>query len=415
MSKKDRRSFRRARPSLAISIVLLVLCGMLLSDAVAPAGSPAAAPADAKESTPTAAQALAPQAPALLDGRFASAILVDAHTGDILAAKEPHARRQPASMLKMMTELLVLERIAAGDLSLEDEVKVSAKASKMGGSQVYLKQGEVFTVEELLQALAIHSANDAAMALAEHVAGSEAAFLDLMNMRARELGMADSEFHSVHGLPPGRGELPDMTSAHDMAVLARALIAHPEALHWGSTAKASFRDGTFDLYNPNKLIGRYRGLDGLKTGYHARAGYCVTATAVQKGVRLISVVMGAPTDEARATESTRLLSYGFNLYERVQLVEDGRVVLDQKVSVGGGKKSEATIAYVGPLEVTVLKTRRPAIVLEPRLPDKVEAPVSQDQVVGEGVALLGDRELGRAPIVTVEAVARGSWWDRLFH
>lgn len=357
----------------------------------------------------------APPPPAVLEGKFKSALVMDAGTGEILVANESHVRRQPASMLKMLTELIVLERIAEGDLSLADEVKVSAKASKMGGSQVYLKHNEVFTVEELLLALAIHSANDAATALAEHVAGSSEAFVDLMNLRAKKLGMRDSEFHSVHGLPPGRGQKPDLTSAYDMAILGRALVRYPQALRWASTEKAPFRNGEFDLYNPNKLVGKYRGLDGIKTGYHRQAGFCVTASAVQKGKRLISVVMGAPTDPDRATETTRLLSYGFNLFTRVTLVEEGRIPLDERLSVKGGKKKQVAIAYQGPLIVSVRKDRIREIQILPRLPENTAAPVTDGQVVGEGVAMLDGVELGEVTIVTIEAVPRGNWLERLFH
>ena len=258
--------------------------------------------------------------PTALTGDFKSAIVIDAETGMVLVATDAHARHQPASMLKMMTELIVLEHVAEGDVKMDDKVKVSAKSSKMGGSQVYLKHGEVFTVEELLLALAIHSANDAAVALAEHVAGSTDAFIDLMNMRAEDLGMTNSHFETVHGLPPGWKQEPDLTTAHDMAVLGRALVHYPEALEWASTKTAPFRGGKFTLYNPNKLVGNYRGLDGLKTGYTGPAGFCVTATATQRGKRLISVVMGCSTDKARATETTRLLTYGFNMYQQVPVI-----------------------------------------------------------------------------------------------
>ncbi len=353
--------------------------------------------------------------PATLEGSFAAAVVLDPDTGEVLVAKNPRLRRQPASMLKMMTELIVLERIAEGDLLLQDTVTVSAHASRMGGSQVYLKHGEQFSVEELLAALAIHSANDAAVALAEHVAGSVEAFVDLMNLEARELGLEDSEFHSVHGLPPGWRQKPDLTSALDMAKLGRELMKYPEAVEWGSTSTAPFRDGQFTLYNPNRLVGTYRGLDGIKTGYHGQAGYCVTASAVQKGKRLISVVLGCPSDKARATETTRLLSYGFNLFTQVTLIEEGRVVLERRQPVKGGKQREVSVAYVGPLTVSVLKNRVQDVSLEARLPDKFPAPLEAGQEVGKGVAVVDGHVVGEVPIVAIEAVPTGSWLDRLFH
>jgi len=318
-------------------------------------------------------------------------------------------------MLKMMTELIVLEHMAEGELKLDESVKVSAKASKMGGSQVYLKHGEIFTVEELLHALAIHSANDAAVALAEHVAGSTEAFIDLMNMRAQDMGMANTEFHTVHGLPPGWRQEPDMTTARDMAILGRALLEHPRALEWSSQATAPFRGGAFTLYNPNKLIGKYRGLDGLKTGYHGQAGYCVTATAVQKDVRLLSVVMGCPTDRGRATETTRLLSYGFNIYRQVTVIEGAGVAVDGTVAVDGGKKSQLALVYATELNVAVPRDREGDVELRREVAAPIVAPVAEGEKVGEAVAVLDGFELGRVDLLAAETVEKGNWLHRLFH
>jgi len=349
----------------------------------------------------------------VIDGTFASAILVDAHTGMPLAGKNADERRQPASMTKMMTELIVLERLAEGDLAADDTVTVSARASRMGGSQVYLAHREQFTVEELLKALAVHSANDAAVALAEHTAGSVEAFVDLMNYRARELGMASTEFHTVHGLPPGRGQEPDLTTARDMAILGLELLAYPEALEWSSLPTAPFRDGEFTLYNPNKLVGKYRGLDGLKTGYHGQAGYCVTATAVQRGVRLLSVVMGCPSDRDRATETTRLLSYGFSLYEEVEVVAEGAVA-DEAVKVRDGKAAEVGVRYAQGLSVAVPRDRTGDLVVDHDLSAAVEAPVAAGEKLGEAIVSLDGYELGRIDLIAAEAVERGNWFDRLF-
>jgi D-alanyl-D-alanine carboxypeptidase (penicillin-binding protein 5/6) len=352
--------------------------------------------------------------PAVLEGDFASAIVIDAETGVTLVAVNERARRQPASMLKMMTELIVLERVGKGDIAFDDVVRVSAKASRMGGSQVYLAHNEEFTVRELLQALAIHSANDAACALAEHVAGSTDAFVDLMNLRARELGMTDSEFHSVHGLPAGRGQEPDLSSARDMAILGRELVAYPEALEWASTAKAPFRDGKFTLTNPNALVGKYRGLDGIKTGYTTAAGFCVTASAVQMGTRLISVVMGCPRDADRANETTRLLSYGFSLYTRLPVLAGDGAALDRVLSVRGGKVTEAPLAAAAELVVNVPRDRTGDVVLEVRVPEDAEAPLAAGTEVGQAVALLDGIELGSVPVVVAADVAKGNWLDRLF-
>lgn len=370
----------------------------------------------AQDSEGTSSEQAFDAGPAELTGDFKTAIVVDADTGLILVEHNSRVRRQPASMLKMMTELIVLEHVASGDMKMDEMVTVSANASKMGGSQVYLKHNTQFTVEDLLRALAIHSANDAAVALAEHLAGSTEAFIDLMNMRAADLGMLDSEFHSVHGLPPGWKQEPDLTTAYDLSILGRALIQYPEALVWSSTSSAPFENGTFTtLYNPNKLVGKYRGLDGLKTGYTGPAGFCVTASAVQKGKRLISVVMGCSTDKARATETTRLLSYGFNAYTQVVAIPEAGALATEEIKIKGGKKKSAPLAYSESLTVSVPRNREADIVLENRLPEQVEAPLAQGDEVGFVVVMLEGRELGRVPLILTEDVEKGNWWNRLMN
>ena len=373
----------------------------------------AALPVVAQDSP--AAKEPAAAAPEVMTGDFKTAYVIDADTGMALVANHERVLRQPASMLKMMTELIVLERVAEGDLAMDEAVTVSAKASRMGGSQVYLAHNEVFPLEELLRALAIHSANDASAALAEHVAGSTDAFVDLMNMRARELGMTDTDFHSVHGLPPGRGQSPDMTSARDMALLARELIRYPLSLEWASTRQAPFRGGEFTLWNPNKLVGTYRGLDGLKTGFTQSAGFCVTATAVQKEKRLISVVMGCSTDRARADETTRLLSFGFNLYKRVPVIAEARQPLQTFLKIKGGKVREARVGCADTLTVSVPRRRIADIQVEYRLLEKMEAPLAMGTEVGTAVVTLDGLELGQVPVVTLDDVLRGNWLDRIFH
>ncbi len=353
--------------------------------------------------------------PAVLTGTFKSAYVIDADTGLPLVAFNERERRPPASMIKMMTELLVLERVAEGDMSLDDTVKVSAQSSRIGGSQVYLRHGEEFTIRELLMALAIHSANDAAVALAEHVAGSVPAFVDLMNLRAADLGMTDSEFHSVHGLPPGPNQQPDLTSARDMATLGRELIRHPEALEWSSMESAPFRNGEFTLHNPNKLVGKFRGLDGIKTGYTGPAGFCVTASAVQKGKRLISVVMGCETDNGRAVETTRLLGLAFNMYLQVDVVPVAGADLPQVHPVKGGKTKTVPLVYAGSLSVSVLRGREADVVLKVEVPDDLTAPLPAGSEVGRAVAVLDGIEIGAVPVKTKLEVLKGNWLNRLFN
>ena len=361
----------------------------------------------------TAGPALAASADPLEKLPCKAALLMDARTGDVLYEKNSRAPLPPASMVKMMALLLMMEKVAGGEMTFEDPVRVSARASRMGGSQVYLKHKESFPVRELLKAVAIHSANDASVALAEYTAGSVEAFVDLMNMRADELGMEETTFHSVHGLPPGRGQGMDKCSSRDLALLARELVRHPVVLEWSSTKTAPFRDGEFTLYNTNPLIGKSPGLDGLKTGYISKAGYCLTATAQRSGRRMISVVMGAPTSKDREIAITRLLTRGFAMYKTLRLTEEGQP-LDHGLSVKGGKSSEISVAYGSPLEVEVRKDKASEVVLEEELPSFKEAPIQAGETVGRAVARLGELVLGEAPIVALESVEEASFFERLF-
>jgi len=240
----------------------------------------------------------------------ASAILVDVRSGAVLHEQDADVARAPASLVKMMVQLLVLQEIAEGGLSLSDSVLTSRNAATMGGSQVYLKEGEVQTVHALLQAVAIASANDAAVALAERVAGSEAAFVERMNRKALRLGCRSTHFTNVHGLDLRRQERA-VTTARDLSIIARALLQHPLALELASTRRAPFRGGVFWLDNTNKLLGRCEGVDGLKTGWNPRAGACLAATAERDGARLLTVVLGAPGGTGRFDVSRELLDAGF--------------------------------------------------------------------------------------------------------
>jgi D-alanyl-D-alanine carboxypeptidase (penicillin-binding protein 5/6) len=346
-------------------------------------------------------------------GSFVSAALMDAETGDFLLECNGHAQHPPASIVKMMVALIVMERVRDGALHLEEEVAVSRRASQMGGSQVYLKQGEVFTLEQLMKAMMIHSGNDAAVAVAEHVAGSAEAFVDLMNTKAGEMGLKESVFRSVHGLPPGKGQEPDLTSAHDLAVIARAVVRHPKLLEWCSTVSEPFRGGTFCLHNTNKLLTRYKGVDGIKTGYTRASRFSIAATATRDSKRMIAVVLGAPTEQARSIETTRLLTTGFNRFKQVQLARAGQE-LSKKVPIRNGKKGEIGLRYAGDLRLTVRAENAQDVVLTETLPEDVEAPVLEGATVGRAIATLGDQVLGSVDIVAAETVEEASLMERLF-
>ncbi|MFQ7854198.1 MAG: D-alanyl-D-alanine carboxypeptidase family protein [Flavonifractor plautii] len=237
----------------------------------------------------------------------AAAVLMEKETGAILYEQNAHDKLEPASVTKVMTLLLVLEAIDDGRLALDDMVTVSAHAASMGGSQVYLKEGEQMSVDDMLKAVAVVSGNDAAVALAEHLAGSEEGFVEQMNQRAAELGMADTCFVNCTGLPAA-GHL---TSAHDIAVMSRALIQHPKIRDYTTIWMDSIRGGQFQLANTNKLVRFYEGATGLKTGSTDAAGYCLSATAERDGMELIAVVLKAKTSEQRFESAKSLLNFGF--------------------------------------------------------------------------------------------------------
>ena len=244
---------------------------------------------------------------------YAGAIVIDAATGNVLFEDNADSRVYPASVVKLMVLLVILEAIDSGHLALTEPIAVTAEAAKMGGSQVYLKEHEVFPVEELLYALIVQSANDAATALAIHYAGSKEAFVDLMNQRARKLGMKDTVFHSVHGLPPSKGQLPDVSTPRDIARLGQELIKRPDALKYTSTKERPFRPEAaqpFVMRSHNHLIGNVEGCDGLKTGYFTAAGFSIAATAQKKGQRAIAVVMGSLDRKVRDAKAREILTKG---------------------------------------------------------------------------------------------------------
>ncbi|RJR15993.1 MAG: D-alanyl-D-alanine carboxypeptidase [Nitrospiraceae bacterium] len=241
---------------------------------------------------------------------YLGAIVIDAATNKVLFEDNPDVKGYPASVVKLMNFLLILEALEAKEISLQDKIAISAEAAKIGGSQVYLKENEVHTVDNLLYALMVQSANDAAAALAIHYKGSKEEFVKLMNKRAGELGMNDTSFHSVHGLPPAKGQLPDVSTPRDLTKLSREVLKHPQALQYTSTKQRIFRKGEqpFIIRNHNHLVGSFKGCDGLKTGYFRAAGFSIAATAAKNGNRAIAVILGSVDRKVRDAKARKLLS-----------------------------------------------------------------------------------------------------------
>ena len=314
--------------------------------------------------------------------QYKSALLADVESGRILFHDRMHQMIYPASLVKMMVSLIVLEEIDQGRISLQDSVKVSSWASKIGGHQVYLKQGEVFKLKELMKATVISSANDASVAVAEHVFGKDKQFIKKMNNRAMELGMKKTRFFSVHGLPPGRGQKLDESTAFDMYLLAMELLKHPQYLKWSSTRMDSFRNGTFQLLNTNhRLIRNYRGMDGMKTGYHRRAGFNLVSTAAREGQRFISIIMGAKNSRLRGQSVAHLLDYGFNNFAKYFLSKkDETVPFFAEIEEGEAEK----VSLKSDETVRILLNSQELKRLEiwPQIPSKTRAPVAAEQQIG---------------------------------
>lgn len=337
-------------------------------------------------------------------GACKASLLVDAASGEMLEEHNAHEALPPASMVKLMTAYTVLKRIQEGSLSLTDMVTVSANASKIGGSQVYLKQGEQFSVSDLLDALLIQSANDAATALAEHIGGATSGFVEMMKVEAKSLGMDDSKFFSPHGLPPGKDQQPDIVSATDFAKLARALMKEfPQVLDVTAKQQQPFRGGEFIMSNHNHLLRTFPGCDGLKTGFYGKAGFSVAATAQRNGLRMIAVVMGCDGRKKRDEETARLLSVGFAQYAPVKLIDKGAVI-QTPVRVVDGEIPQVSAIAGEELRGMVRRGTEKEVVQKLQLCSAVKAPVQPNTPCGNIIFMAGEREIGKVPVLIRDAV-----------
>ena len=337
-----------------------------------------------------------------------AALLMEKTTGQILFAQNEHEKLEPASVTKIMTLLLTMDAIDSGALAYDDVVTVSANAAGMGGSQVFLAEGEQITVEELLKCVCVSSGNDAAVALAEKVAWVTELFVEQMNNRARGLGMDDTHFVNPTGLT-AEGHV---TSAHDIALMSRELLTkHPDIRSFTTIWTDSIRGGTFDLANTNKLIRRYDGATGLKTGYTASAGYCISATAEREGMELIAVVMKGETADKRNADAKALLNYGFSAYALVSAAPE-EPLPTLPVTMG---ETDSVSLTLPPDALTAVVEKAQAAALERRidLPESLPAPVRQGQQVGTLTLCSGDTELMTVPILAAEDAA-GRSWGRMF-
>ena len=339
-----------------------------------------------------------------------SALLMDVATGTVLYASNEHEPLAPASVTKVMTMLLIMEAIDSGKIGWNDTVTASEAAAAKGGSQIFLKVGETMSVTDMLKSIAVSSANDCACAMAEHIAGSEEAFVSLMNQRAKELGMNDTHFVNCTGLDDDAAAKDHKTSAYDIALMSRQLLKyHPDIKKFTTIWMDTVRDGTFGLSNTNKLVRFYQGATGLKTGFTSSAGYCLSASAQREDLELIAVVMGCETSQKRFAACKSLLDYGFANYALAvpQMTEKTQVPVklgtEDSVSVQMGQADALLIE----------KALKGQVSTQIALMEEVTAPVSKGQRLGTLTVTAGEHILAQIPLVAEETVNRLTWGQML--
>jgi D-alanyl-D-alanine carboxypeptidase (penicillin-binding protein 5/6) len=342
---------------------------------------------------------------------YTAAFVIEPSTGRVLFEDNADQPLPTASMAKMMTLLLAMDEIQAGNLHYDTPVTISAHASKMGGSQVYLKAGTVWPVKNLLIATMVHSANDASMALAEKIAGSSESFADLMNQKAEQLGLKNSRFYDPHGLPPSDPSRNNVMSARDLAILGTELMKHPFMRQLAVIPEMEFRNGTLErIYNPNRLLRFYEGTTGIKTGYSGPAGFSVTASAKRNGMELVAVVMGAKT--SRGPESSfdiaaRLMNREFMNYRVVTPVKQGAVV--GQATVNDGQAKSVPVMASRDAKALVRRGEEKGVKVAFN-GGAVTAPVKRGQEIGTIVVQQGNKELAKIPALAANDVPKESWW-----
>ncbi|AGK54774.1 D-alanyl-D-alanine carboxypeptidase family protein [Bacillus sp. 1NLA3E] len=338
-----------------------------------------------------------------------SAILIERDTGTVLYEKNSNEQLPPASMTKIMTMLLIMEALDKGKIDINEKIRTSEYAASMGGSQIFLEPGEEMTTQEMLKGIAIGSGNDASVAMAERIAGSEPAFVEMMNKKAKELGLKDTKFQNTTGLP-----IQDhYSTAHDMAMMAKELLKYQDITKFTGTYEAYLRENTdnkFWLVNTNKLVRFYPGVDGLKTGFTNDAKYCLTATAQKDGMRVIAVVFGAPTSKERNAQVTKLLDYAFAQYKTHPIYKRNIAIGEAKVSKGNKKK----LTVVTSESVSLLTKKgesindvKKQIIIE----KKIKAPINKGDKVGTLQLVSKGKVVVQSPLVSGDKVKTATWWE----
>lgn len=339
-----------------------------------------------------------------------SAVLIEQNSGQVLYNQNMHEKLRPASVTKVMTILLIMEAIDSGKLSYTDKIPCSEKAAGMGGSQIWLDVREELTVDEMLKAICVVSANDCTVAMAEYLAGTEEAFVEQMNSKAKELGMNDTTFKNCHGID----EDGHVTSAYDIALMSRELLTkYPSITKYTTIYMDSLRDGKSSLVNTNKLVRNYKGATGLKTGSTSIALYNLSASATRNDLSLIAVIMKAPTSPIRFAEAQKLLDYGFNNFEYKKLANKNDLI--KEVSVDKGIENSVNAILENDSGVLIQKGQNKDIVQSMELPDSVSAPVSAGQVLGNVTYSLNGNEIGKVNIIAEKSVGKNTAFNMIEH
>ncbi len=335
-------------------------------------------------------------------------VLMDSKTGEVLVSKNADQRLPPASLTKLMTSYIADYELAQGNIALDDQVLVSEKAWRTQGSRMFIREGTQVKVSDLLKGIIIQSGNDASVAMAEHIAGSEDAFADLMGQHAGKLGMLGTQFQNATGLPQEN----HYTTASDLALLARAIIRdYPE--HYSIYAEKYFTYNKIRQPNRNKLLWRDSRVDGLKTGHTEEAGFCLVASAEDKGMRLISVVMGTRSEESRAQESQKLLAYGFRYYESAELYGSREVL--NTANLWSGTQNTLQLGINESVTVTIPRGQREALTVTLDLDKVIQAPVTEGASYGTLNISLGDEVLKQVPVIALESVEQAGLLKRIWH
>ncbi|ODN67319.1 MULTISPECIES: D-alanyl-D-alanine carboxypeptidase family protein [Methylophaga] len=344
-----------------------------------------------------------PTAPSIAGTAY---ILQDYDSGQILMSHNADERLPPASITKLMTSYVVSQEVYDGNISLDDEVLISEKAWRMIGSRSFIEVNTKVTVEALFRGMIVQSGNDAAVALAEHVAGSEEVFAQMMNQYAQKLGMYNTNYENATGLPGAE----HYTTAHDIAILSSAMIRDfPEHYKWYSEKEYTYNGIT--QHNRNKLLWRDNTVDGLKTGHTEEAGYCLSASAKRDGMRLMAVVMGTASENARAQEIQKMFNFGFRFFETHQLYAADEAITQTKV--WKGETNQLNLGLAQPLSITVPRGRYKDLQASTNIQQPVVAPITKGTELGEVEIRLGDEVVAQQKLVAVNDVEKGSWWRRI--